>query len=440
LEKVKKYADIDVFVDKHVDDIANTLSELVKRNSVNLGEPNTADESEIQKYLAEILTGMGLEVICEAAESPKRPNVTGILPGNGKGRDLIFNGHADTVPPGDLAQWTVDPFGGEIFDERVWGRGATDCKSGLTCALWAIKAVQAAGVPLRGNVHYISSVGEESNEGERIGVGKALRSDYNDPFCIVTEGTSFEIFPVSCGIFFFTLKVKGKPIHVGRRNLMMYPQNSSIQCGPDVGVDPLEKSLPFIDMFYRMEREWNFRFRDLVLGGGGYPVVDKVGVGLFSICPVDIRGGMYLGSVMDAVTIKYCVSYPEFADREKIMMEIKDAVAAQSATDHWLKQNPPELVIPVSQEWRGFQTDYNHPGIKVLQECGEDVKKAPVVISGHRAVSDASPISQHKIPVVLFGGTNNSDNRIHGFNENAQISDLVDTVKTYARMIVEWCG
>ncbi len=59
--------------------------------------------------------------------------------GSKSARTLGFNGHTDVVPVGDEAAWTVDPFGGEIKDGVLWGRGATDMKSGV--AAWVAAAI-----------------------------------------------------------------------------------------------------------------------------------------------------------------------------------------------------------------------------------------------------------------------------------------------------------
>ena len=54
----------------------------------------------------------------------------------------MFAGHTDVVTEGDLGAWTVDPFGAELRDGRIWGRGAADMKSGLAAMLHAVRAVQ----------------------------------------------------------------------------------------------------------------------------------------------------------------------------------------------------------------------------------------------------------------------------------------------------------
>src|SRR5262245_21614630 len=62
--------------------------------------------------------------------APGRPNVLAAI-GRGDGRALLWNAHLDTVSPGNLAAWTADPFGGEVRDGKLFGRGASDDKGGV---------------------------------------------------------------------------------------------------------------------------------------------------------------------------------------------------------------------------------------------------------------------------------------------------------------------
>ena len=68
-------------------------------------------------------------------------NVVARLPGQNKGKTLVINGHIDVVLPGE--NWTVDPFGGEIRDGRIYGRGSTDMKSGVASLAAAVIASSA---------------------------------------------------------------------------------------------------------------------------------------------------------------------------------------------------------------------------------------------------------------------------------------------------------
>ncbi len=76
---------------------------------------------------------------CTRVDRNGTPNLFARWGRKGANRTFGFNGHTDVVPVGDAAAWTHDPFGGEIVDGVLWGRGATDMKSGV--AAFAAAAV-----------------------------------------------------------------------------------------------------------------------------------------------------------------------------------------------------------------------------------------------------------------------------------------------------------
>jgi succinyl-diaminopimelate desuccinylase len=96
--------------------------------------------------------------VSEAA--PGRPNVVAVLEGTAPGRTLMFEGHTDVVTEGDPGGWTVEPFGAELRDGRIWGRGAADTKSGLAAMLHAVRAVQLGG-PFPGRLVVAALADEE---------------------------------------------------------------------------------------------------------------------------------------------------------------------------------------------------------------------------------------------------------------------------------------
>ncbi len=95
----------------------------------------------------------------------------------------MLNGHIDVVPPGEASQWADGgAFSGAVRDGAVFGRGACDMKGGLVCNLFAVRAVQAAGVRLRGRVQLHSVVGEEDGG---LGTFATLRRGYRGDAAII---------------------------------------------------------------------------------------------------------------------------------------------------------------------------------------------------------------------------------------------------------------
>ena len=106
--------------------------------------------------------GFETEYIQGPGSDPRRPkiNVLGLRRGRSARPALHLNGHIDVVPPGD--GWTVDPFGGEIRDGWLYGRGSAGMKAGLAAAVFAAEAVRRSGVSLRGTLEISGTVDEES--------------------------------------------------------------------------------------------------------------------------------------------------------------------------------------------------------------------------------------------------------------------------------------
>lgn len=83
--------------------------------------------------------------------------------GEGEGMVAVL-GHLDVVPAGD--GWTCDPFGGELFDGKIWGRGATDDKGPSFAALFALAALRDSGLPLSRRVRVVLGCNEETGSAD----------------------------------------------------------------------------------------------------------------------------------------------------------------------------------------------------------------------------------------------------------------------------------
>jgi succinyl-diaminopimelate desuccinylase len=108
--------------------------------------------------------------------------------GNTDGPTLCFNAHLDVVPIGERAAWKYDPFGAEIHDGRIYGRGAGDDKASVAAQVMAGLALASSGIPLRGNL-VVNEVADEEVGGEH-GAGFVVGEGYITPeWVIVGEQT-----------------------------------------------------------------------------------------------------------------------------------------------------------------------------------------------------------------------------------------------------------
>lgn len=120
------------------------------------------NEAACIQYVNGLLRDAGIETML-LAKDPNRPNLIARLPGRGQAAPLLLYGHVDVVSTKDQP-WTRDPFGGEIVDGWVWGRGSLDMKGGVAMMLAAFLRASAEGADLPGDV-ILAVVSDEEVDG-----------------------------------------------------------------------------------------------------------------------------------------------------------------------------------------------------------------------------------------------------------------------------------
>ena len=149
----------------------------------------TPEEGGAITLLDDLLSQNGFE--CTRIERGGVSNLFARWGSGNNGRTFGFNGHTDVVPIGDIAAWSVDPFGAEVKDEFLYGRGATDMKSGV--AAFVAAAIDfTSNTPPDGSV-VITITGDE--EGDAIDGTTAILDWMNEngqsmDHCLVGEPTS----------------------------------------------------------------------------------------------------------------------------------------------------------------------------------------------------------------------------------------------------------
>jgi succinyl-diaminopimelate desuccinylase len=204
-------------VDRATDEIVQYAADLVRIPTVN--PPGDAYEA-CAHFIGDDLKRRAFDVEYIAAEGlPEhtarfpRVNVVGSRRG-GAGPVVHLNGHFDVVPPGE--GWTVDPFGGIVRDGRIHGRGVCDMKAGLAAALFAVEAIQRAGVPLPGTVEVSGTVDEES--GGFAGVAYLARQGRiakgRTDFVIIPEPLNVDRICIGHrGVYWFEVTAHGRTGH-----------------------------------------------------------------------------------------------------------------------------------------------------------------------------------------------------------------------------------
>src|SRR4051794_28377693 len=142
------------------DETAEVLAKLIRFRTVN----PPGNERECLEWLAGYLEDAGLEVELDGAE-PERPNLVAKYSGGEDGPVLGYLSHVDTVLA-DKEDWSADPWGAEVRDGLLYGRGAIDMKSQTAAEAVAVARLARTGArPPRGEVK-LNSVPDEETGGE----------------------------------------------------------------------------------------------------------------------------------------------------------------------------------------------------------------------------------------------------------------------------------
>jgi succinyl-diaminopimelate desuccinylase len=176
---------------------------------------------ECARFIGHVLADSGFETEYYAAEgrpehtvAHPRINVVGSRRGRADRPVVHLNGHFDVVPAGD--GWTVDPWGGEVRDGKIYGRGSCDMKAGIAAAVFASEAIRRAGIELNGTVEISGTVDEES--GGFAGVAwlaehGRLSKDRTD-YVIIPEPLYVDRICIGHrGVYWFEVQTRGRIAH-----------------------------------------------------------------------------------------------------------------------------------------------------------------------------------------------------------------------------------
>ncbi|MCI0402744.1 MAG: M20/M25/M40 family metallo-hydrolase, partial [Acidobacteria bacterium] len=196
---------------------------------INIPSP-TGEELEMGRYMRAAMEGMGLKVVWQEVEEG-RANVVGRWGGpevSGRGKSLMFNGHMDTSNSGREPFLTGIGYKPKavVRDGVIYGLGIYNMKGALVCYLHAVKALQAAGVKLEGEVIVAAVAGEieksqwESFSGKEFrgyGVGTHYLVNHGvvPDMCILGEPTDLQLVLAHYGTLWVRLSTAGHYVHTG---------------------------------------------------------------------------------------------------------------------------------------------------------------------------------------------------------------------------------
>lgn len=367
-------------------DVISLLQQLVRIPSVNPDNaPGTSETGEetLAIFLSGWLESIGADVSLEEIK-PGRPNlIARFAPLDGRPR-ILLGPHLDTVGVGGM---TIEPFGGEIREGKLWGRGAADTKGPMAAMLWALHENRDILENLPVAVDFVAFMGEESGQWGSRDFAKKHGSDYT--FALVGEPTSMEIVHATKGSLWATLRATGKAAH------------SSMPEKGENAILKLTRALDRLDCHLIPELA---SFTHPVLGHSTL----NIGV---------IRGGSRPNIV------------PDFAEAE-LDIRITPSLAAAGGGLKLLKDTlefhdlPVEIVNP--HENPPMETAAEHPMIQSLLGLGSKLAGAPWF-------SDAAHLSNGGVPSICIGP--GSIDQAHTVDEFIEIDALKNGAEFFTRFV-----
>ena len=199
-----------------IDRVENDRDELIKflRGFLRVPSPNPpGDTRKAASYITDYLDTKGIEYKVVGPD-PEKPNIVSTIKTPRDGKHLILNGHIDVFPVGNPEGWSHDPWGGELVDGRIYGRGACDMKAGTTASIYTYVVLSELMDELKGSLTLTAVSDEES--GGRLGAGWLVENmpETIGDCCINGEPSSpYTIRFGEKGILWLRVRVKSKGGH-----------------------------------------------------------------------------------------------------------------------------------------------------------------------------------------------------------------------------------
>jgi acetylornithine deacetylase/succinyl-diaminopimelate desuccinylase family protein len=317
----------------------------------------------------------------------------------GDGPTIALNAHGDVVPPGD--GWTSDPYGAQLRDGYMIGRGAAVSKSDFATYAFALRALIDTAAPLQGTVELHLTYDEES--GGLLGPGWLLANGIVKPDFAICAGFSYAITTAHNGCVHLEVTVRGKSAHAAR---------------PDTGHDALEAATAVLQALYAHRAELA-AIRSATTGIEHPTLV----VGL-------IEGGINTNVVPDLVTLRL--------DRRVTPEE--DAVAARTRVEEVVRRAVAGLP-GISVEFRAVLSASpmrQLPGaerlVGALQAAARVTIQTEIAAEGVPLYTDARLYCEAGVPTVIYGAGPRTllEANGHRADERVAIEDLRLATKTVA--------
>lgn len=383
-------------------ELVDLTRELVRAASPSPPGDERAAAAVVRDYLEDI-DGVELRVI---ARDPKRPNLVFTV---GSGPTIGLFAHTDTVPIGD-DEWTKEPFGGALDDDRIYGRGTTDNKGAVAAMAVAFKLLAQRGGQLPGRVLFCANADEERGGDFGIAcVADELAGEIEA--AVVAEPSGVErpydrLWLSTRGVCAFRVTVRGRQMH-----------SSLADSAEWVGV-PTNAA----ENLFRLWPHFRSRFEQLDVHDNGAVLLN----------PVRLEGGVDFGLVPDEVTVWCeCRVIPGMSPAEThSQFELILASAAAAAdVDASLRFEDGAYAWIAPAEVGPAE-----PLVQAAVAAWRETLGVDPIFGTFPAGSDGAVLSELGIP-TLPGVGPGALNRAHRADEFVTVNELTTAVRLYTSIV-----
>ena len=350
-------------------------------------------EANIARFVAEWLTGAGLEVeIVEPIQG--RPSVVGVVRGSGGGRSVMLNAHMDTVGAGGMK----DPFTPVVRGGRVHGRGALDMKGSLAAIMIAAGKVRQLG--LAGDV-IVTAVADE--EVASLGTSAVLERFHADA-AIVTEPTELRLCLAHKGFAWLDVETRGVAAHGSR---------------PQDGVDAIGRMGRILTGIVNLDRRLRLGAGHRLLGRG-------------SVHASLIEGGQEWSTYPARCAVKVERRTVPGEDGAKALKEMEALIEIAREDSPNLEASAKLVLERAPSELAG-----DHPVALAVARAARETLGRDAEAIGASYWMDMALTNEAGIPTVAFGPGGEGE---HADVEWVAIASLETCVEVYVRAAETLCG
>ena len=401
------YAALDTWIDDHFDEEVQFLQQLV-RVPTDTPPGNNAPHAE---RTAELLEAFGFEV--EKHPVPAQDvkdygleSLTNLVARRqyGEGPTIALNAHGDVVPPGD--GWTHDPYGAEIVDGKLYGRASAVSKSDFATYTFAVRALEALGLPLKGGIELLFTYDEEF--GGELGPGWLLKNKLSRPDLLIAAGFSYQVITAHNGSLQMEVTVHGKMAHAAI---------------PDTGIDALQGANAILTALYRQNQLYQSITSQVE--GITHPYLN---VGR-------IEGGTNTNVVPGKVVFKLDRRMIPEENPVEVEAEVRRVMLDAAASMPGITVEIKRLLM--ADAWK--PDNRNAALVQALQQHGEAVFGEPIPTSGTPLYTDVRLFAAAGIPAAIYGAGPRTvfESNAKRADEHLVLQDLRRATKVVARTLLE---